>query len=366
MTSALVAVAPTIEVLIGARVGQGVFGALISVVGLPLVADAVRPEHRARAMSIVLTLIPLSGVAGPAVGGILTDTVGWRTIFLVNLPVAAVALALSGRTIPRTRPGRAGLPAPGAALVVDAIVLGAGVTALVLALGLLGSERPAVAPAAGLLLVAAAATAVWARRGSARPVLGLLGRPQITPALVALLTTVAGVGAVNFLVPYALADVGATASAIGLVLLSLSAAMAVTSPPAGVLADHLGTRPVALAGTLCVLAGTVWLLLVGGIPDPVDLLGPLVLIGIGNGLFAGPNSAGILDGVPATETGAASGLASLVRTLGFTLGPASAATVWTATGGGAAGLRSGVVGLLVLAAVALVASAARSRVRPAS
>lgn len=358
VASTLIAVAPSAEVLIAGRVLQGVFGALLSVIGLPLVADAVRPEHRARALSVVLTLIPLSGVAGPAVGGLLTEAVGWRSIFLVNLPVAALALALSRRTIPAVASGRAGLPRPDGVLVRDALVLGTGVTALVFALSLLGGQQHAVAPAVGLLLVAGAATLVWARRESTRPVLALLRRPRMAPALLVLLTTVAGVGALNFLVPYALAEAGATASGIGFTLLVLAAAMALASPPAGLLAERFGTRPVVFVGSLAVLAGAAWLV-VGG-----DLVGALVLVGVGNGLIAGPNAAMVLDSAPAGATGAAGGLSSLVRTLGFTLGPALAATLYIGAGGGEPGLHSGAVGLVILAAVAVGASVAARAARP--
>jgi MFS transporter, DHA2 family, multidrug resistance protein len=358
LASALVAAAPTVELLVAARVLQGAFGALISVIGRPLVAEAVRPEHRARALSIVLTLIPLSGVGGPALGGLLTDAIGWRTVFLVNLPVAALALVWSGRTIPAGRRGMTGLPHPDRTAVQDALVLGAGVTALVLALGLFGAEPPAAGPAVALTAVAAVAAVLWARRPHSRPVLALLHRPRITWSLVALLSTVAGVGAVNFLVPYVLADAGATASTIGMVLLALAAAMAVTSPPAGLLADRVGTGPVVLAGTVAVLAGALWL--VGAGATPLALAGPLALIGVGNGLFAGPNATVVLDATPDGEVGASSGLSSLVRTLGFTVGPALAAVLWTTTGGGAPGRWSGAVLLVALGAVAVLASAVQA------
>ncbi|MCO1653430.1 MFS transporter [Pseudonocardia humida] len=356
--SALVALAPGIELLVAARVLQGGFAALLSVLGLPIVAGAVRPEHRARAMSIVLTLIPLSGVVGPAVGGLLTDAVGWRTIFLVNLPVAAAALALAGLTIPAGPPGRTGLPRPDRAAVTDAVVLGAGTTALVLALDLLSGPAPALAPAGALAVAGAIAVAVWARRPDSRPVLALLRHPRIGWSLLALLVTIAGVGAVNFLIPYALADGGTDAATTGLVLLVLSAAMALTSPPAGVLADRIGTAPVVLAGAVLVLGGAGWLLAVGPGPGPGALLVPMALVGAGNGLFAGPNATRVLDATPPGEIGASSGLSSLVRTTAFTLGPALAAAAWTA---GTGNLTAGAVLLVALAAVGVLAALPRRR-----
>jgi MFS transporter, DHA2 family, multidrug resistance protein len=354
VTSALVALAPEIGTLVAARVLQGCAGALIGVLALPIVADAVRPEHRARAMSIVLTLIPLAGVAGPALGGLLTDTVGWRAVFLVNLPVVAVAFALSGRAIPPARPGRAGLPRPGPAAVLDAVLLGVGVTALVLALGLLAD---AMLPAVALLAVAVVATLAWARRPDARPVLGLLRLPRIAPSLGALLATAAGVGAINLLVPYTLAGTGTSASTTGLVLLVLSAAMAATSPPAGLLADRVGTAPVVFAGTLVVLGGAGWLLAAPA--TPLGMLGPLLLVGVGNGLFAGPNAALVLDATPAGQAGAGSGLAALGRTLGFTLGPALAALALGS--GGPAAAATSVTALAALALLSATAIPLRTR-----
>jgi MFS family permease len=144
------------------------------------------------------------------------------------------------------------------------------------------------------------------------------------------------------------------------VLLALSAAMAVTSPPAGVLADRVGTGPVVLAGTVAVLGGAAWLLAVP--VTPLGLLGPLLLMGVGHGLFAGPNTARVLENTPADEVGTASGLASLVRTLGFTVGPALAALAWTSTGGGPSGLHTTALILVALGVVGVLAGLASTNV----
>src|SRR5256885_12164061 len=102
----------------------------------------------------------------------------------------------------------------------------------------------------------------------------------------------------------------------------MSAAMAVVSPLAGVLADRIGTRPVVIAGVLVILTGTVAMLTVGSGADLLDVALRLAVIGIGNGLFAGPNSAAILAATPAELAGTSSGVTALLRTLGFAIGPA--------------------------------------------
>lgn len=354
-TSVLIALSPTFAVLLAGRALQGVFGSLIGVVGMPIIAASVRAEHRARAMSIVLTLIPLSGVAGPAVGGVLAEAYGWRSVFLINIPVVLVAVWFAKRAIPARLPGRAGLPLPGLRLLRETLVLGAGVTALFLALDMLTGTSGVLLPTV-LGLVAVAAILGWARLPESRPVRAMMRRRQLSLPLLALPMVTTGIAALNFLVPYFFADVlGSSPRVIGLALLAVSAAMAVTSPLAGVLADRLGHRPVALSGTVVALAGMLALLLVDSSAGPLDVAWRLALVGAGNGLFAGPNAAAILTHTPDELLGTSSGVTALLRTLGFSIGPAVGALSWTLTGGGTAGFQTGVLVLAVAAALSIAA-----------
>ncbi|SFB33764.1 Major Facilitator Superfamily protein [Amycolatopsis marina] len=355
VASVLIAVAPTMSLLLTGRVLQGVFGSLVGVAAMPLVAISVRPEHRARAMSIVLTLIPISGVAGPAVGGVLADAYGWRSVFLINVPIVAAAMWAGARTIPARLPGRVGLPLPGGRLVREAVVLGVAATAFFLALDLLGRAEGGVLVAV-LGLVTLAAVTVWMRLPESQPVRSLLGRRELSLPMVALPMITAGIAALNFLVPYFLSEVQqASPRVIGMALLTVSAGMAVFSPLAGVLADRLGNRPVTLTGAAVVLGGLVALLFVDTDTTALGLVWPLVLVGIGNGLFAGPNAAEIMARTPAALMGTSSGVTSLLRTLGFSLGPALGALAWTAAAGGVHGFVGGVAVVATTALLALVA-----------
>ncbi|WP_447009959.1 MFS transporter [Saccharothrix hoggarensis] len=260
-----------------------------------------RPEHPARAMCLVLALIPLSGVAGPALGGVLTDLFGWRSVFLVNLPIVAVAVVV-GRRRAIARDGR-GLPWPGRRLPVESVVLGASV----------------------------------------------LRRPSLAFALIALPLPVAGVGAVNFVVPYALVDL--PSRTVGLVLPALSAGMAVVSPLAGVVADRYGYRVVALVGTVVILIGTVLLLRAGD--DPRDVAWRSAVIGIGHGLFAGPDAAAVLDRTPRELIGTAGGVTTLVRTAGSSIGPVLGASL--------GGFHATVAALVAITALGVAATVAQVR-----
>ncbi|TVT13590.1 multidrug efflux MFS transporter, partial [Amycolatopsis rhizosphaerae] len=109
MSSVLIALAPDFALVLAGRALQGVFGSLLGALAMPVIGETVRPEHRARAMSIVLTLLPLSSAAGPALGGLLTEAFGWRSVFLINIPLAVAAAWAGLRSIPRRSQG---LPPP--------------------------------------------------------------------------------------------------------------------------------------------------------------------------------------------------------------------------------------------------------------
>lgn len=355
VASVLIAVAPTLPLLLAGRVLQGVFGALLGVVGMPIVALTVRPEHRARAMSLVLTLIPLSGVAGPGLGGLLSDAYGWRSVFLINIPVVLVAAWVAMRAIPRRTEGRQGLPPPHRQIVRETLVLGAAAAALFLGLDLLGRGQPPTWPVVlGVLTVAG--VLVWLRLPESVPVLGLLRRRAIGFGLIALPMITAGQGALNFMVPYFLTEARDLSPAlIGVTLLTMAGGMAVCSPVAGVLADRFGTRPLVIGGTVLTLAGTASLLFVGPDTSAVDLAVRLVVIGVGNGLFAGPNSTAILTATPTELAGTSGGVTALVRTMGFAVGPAVGALAFGVTATATGALHTGSLVMSVAALIAVMA-----------
>jgi MFS family permease len=359
--SGLVMMSPNLWTLLASRAVQGTFAAVIGVMGFPIVAAAARPEHRARAMSIILTLIPLASVAGPPIGGLLTELHGWRSVFLINIPAVLLALWLGYRSIPfpsARRPARA-LPMPDRQLVGETIILATAIGTVLLGFDLLGRnpERwdvPAAFVATGLI-----AAAMWVRNPASRPVIAFVRNPRLALQITGLVLMTTIVGATYFLVPFftsAILHLPATKG--GLVLLALAAAMAATSPIAGVVADRIGPPPLLLAGAVLTLTGVLALALLGTDPDAVDVAWRLALIGVGQGLFAGPNSAAILAATPQSMAGTAGGVTALFRTLGFTLGPALGALAWSATGAGDVAFRTGATGLVVLATAALIATAA--------
>ena len=349
--SALAGLAPGIGWLIGARVVQGAFGALLTALVPAIVTEATTPDVRGRAMSILATVGPAGAVAGPAAGGLLIASFGWPLIFFVNVPVSLVVLAIVFRTIE----GGGGLRLPGARWFTESALLAAGCTALVGALTL--------APTRGLpwLLVALAAipaAAAWSRLSTSRPVLDLLRSPGIAAPVVALLCTVTGIAGAQFLAPYFLQESLHVGTAVtGLVVLAQPAAMAPVSPIGGYLADRWGARRTAVTGALVMVAGLVLLAPLSAGWQPFDLAWRLAIVGIGTGLFAGPNMAIAMRHAPPhllATTGAATGLA---RSLAFALGPALATIPWALAAYSPAGMRASevvAVGAASLGAVAAI------------
>jgi len=387
LASVLVAAAPSLWLLLAGRLLQGAFGSLISILGFPIVAAAVRPEHRGRAMGLITTLIPVSGLAGPSLGGLLAQAGGWRAVFAINLPIASTALWLGRRTVPagpgrRTDPagpvqrtvpagpGPRGLPLPDLGLLREAALLGGSIAAVFLGLGMLSRWPPGseYVTTLGLFVAAALAAIAWARLAESRPVITLIQRPAFGFPVAALLFVVTGTGAASFLIPYFFSDVLHRSAAVtGLVLATSAAGMALFSPLAGLAADRVGARPVALAGGLVILAATLALLRLDANAHPPDVAWRLALLGVGNGLFSGPVHALVLDATPMGMSATAGGVSALFRTLGLSVGPAAGALSWSLTGGGVAGFRTGVAAITMATLIgigALLMLRSRSRRQP--
>lgn len=301
--------APGIETLIGARIAQGAFGAVLFALTPVLATVTVRPEMRGRAMGVVSTLGPLGAVTGPALGGLLIDTLGWPWIFYLNVPVSLVVIAI----------GLAQLPAGGAlrlpdrSLGAEAVLLGGAAVALLLGLSLSASDGP------GWLVVAVVALPLllgWRRMGTSLVVRELVRAPGIAGPHLALLATSASAGVVGFLAPfYLLRVLGVAASAAGLILLAFPLGMAVFGLVAGAVADRWGSRQTAVAGTVVVVAGLLLLVPLGGQWSAIDVAWRLAVLGIGLGLFNTPNMTMAMSSAPAVLLGTAGASISLARQL---------------------------------------------------
>ncbi|MEU8589473.1 MFS transporter [Streptomyces sp. NPDC048664] len=357
LCSALAAAAPWVAWLIAARLAQGVFGAVLFVLMPVLALRSVRPERRGRAMSVPATLGPLGAVTGPAVGGLLLDHLGWRSVFLVKLPFCLIALVVAWRALPAD----AGLRRPDRRSVRDALVGGTGVALVLLALTMASSSPRwlAIGPAAVPFLW------WWLRGPAGRSVAGALRTAGLFQAHAAVLALAAAFAAMHYVVALHLQrDDGAGATTTGLTVLAFPLAMGLASPVGGRLADRYGARPLAIAGAALTAVGLLLLVPPAGDWSPGGVAWRLALAGAGMGLNGGPTQALVMGAAPPDRTATVGSSVQLARSLGFTLGPALAIAVWGMVGGDR-GVTAGLA-LAALAAALAVALLAVHRPRPPS
>uniref|UniRef100_UPI0007C6BF25 MFS transporter n=1 Tax=Kitasatospora sp. MBT63 TaxID=1444768 RepID=UPI0007C6BF25 len=359
LCSAAAAAAPGAPWLIAARSLQGCFAAVLFVLMPVLAATAVRPQLRARAMSVPATLGPLGAVIGPAVGGLLLDHLGWRWVFLVKLPLCAAGLILGHRYL-----GRGGrLPRPGRRAVADAALIGAAVGAVLLAL----TAAPGSPGWLLLALVAVPCVAGWLRGPGGRTVASVLRDSGSSPVNAAVLALAAGFAAMHYLIALHLQrDEGLSATATGLTVLAFPAAMGLAGPLGGRLADRFGTRPTATAGAALTALGLLLLIPLDDHWPTTSIAWRLALAGLGMGLYGGPSQALVMASAPPGRLATAGSAVQLARSLGFALGPALATAAWGLAGRGDTGIRTGLAAAALAGCLAVPLLARGARPRPAA
>jgi EmrB/QacA subfamily drug resistance transporter len=320
--SAACALAPTAGVLIATRVAQGLAGGLMVPQVFGIIRSSFAPAARAKAFGAYGAVLGLASVAGPLLGGLLVDAdllgLGWRTIFWVNVPVAAVGLALGLRFLPESSTGdRARLDLPGALLVSLASVL--------LLLPLI-QGREWGWPWWGFALLALSAPTVVAFLRRERGLLARDGRPILDPALLrvkafagGLVTSVLFFGAL-----YLQLGTGRTALETGMIILPYAIGSTITSG-VGIALIERGGRALLAGGSLVLALSQAILLVVvadGADPGYWPLALPLFIGGLGLGLTAPSLFNAVLSGVPAKDAGAAGGVLSTVGQIGNAAGVA--------------------------------------------
>ncbi|MDN4477925.1 MFS transporter [Demequina sp. SYSU T00039] len=308
------------------RALAGAGGAAIGLLPQTIIADVFPPRDRAKWASLLASVFGIATVAGPAIGGIVTDTLGWRWIFFLNLPFALVALALAWRSVPQIREERVTrLDYPGAALV------GVAVTGLTLLATLGGrawawTSPPALLTAA--VSVAAAVGLVLVERRAAQPIVPfqMFRAFGVRPAMVLAVTTGAGMlSLVSYLPAYAQMHYNTSTVVAGMVPVGITVGLIIASNTTGHLVSRTGrywAYPV--VGTII---GATALLLAGlTLPRlPLWLLaGLFVLVGLGTGTFLQLSVVLIQSSAPRRFLGVATSTTNLFRQMGITLGTAMA------------------------------------------
>ncbi|WP_394434319.1 MFS transporter [Streptomyces sp. SGAir0957] len=315
--------APNLELLVVFRMVQAVGGSMLNPVAMSIITNTFTdPRERARAIGVWGGVVGISMAAGPLVGGLLVDSVGWRSIFWINLPVGLAALLLTFRYVPESRAPKARRPDP---------------VGQVLVIALLGSLTYAIieAPSAGWTsarTLACAAVAVAALIGILRyeprrtePLIDLrfFHSAPFSGATAIAVSAFAALGGFLFLSTLYLQDVrGLDALHAGLWMLPMAAMTFLCAPLSGRLVGNRGPRlPLLIAGVSMTVSGVLFAAFDAETSNVTLFLG-YVLFGLGFGFVNAPITNTAVSGMPRAQAGVAAAVASTSRQIGQTMGVA--------------------------------------------
>ena len=310
IASGLCALAPTIEVLIAARALQGVGAALLTPGSLALIEASFRQEDRGAAIGAWSGLGGVAAAIGPFLGGYLVQSVSWRLIFLINLPLAVVVVWVTARHVPESRNPSAAqrLDLAGAALAA----LGLGGVTYALTEGPSGGWTEPATVVLGVAGLAALAAFVLVEIRSSHPMipLGIFSSRLFTAANLVTLVVYGALAGALFLLPIQLQVVtGYTPLQAGTALIPLTIVLLLLSSRAGRLSQRIGPRTPMTVGPLVAAVGLALMVRVG--PDAsyvADILPAILVFSLGLALVVAPLTATVLGAASEENAGVASAI----------------------------------------------------------
>ncbi|HEX6451578.1 MAG TPA: MFS transporter [Trebonia sp.] len=312
--SLLCGLAPSMDVLIAARVLQGAGGALLTPATLATLQASFHPDDRAKAVGAWSGLVGIGGALGPFLGGWLVEAGNWRLVFLVNVPLAAVVAVVALRHVPESRDPDAQRRLDIAGVLTGATGL-AGLTYGFTAWPARGVTSPAVLGALAVGLGGIAAFVV-AERTSPHPMLPpeVFASRAFTAANLVTFAVYAALGGVLFLVVLNLQVVGRYSPlAAGAALLPVTVLMLLLSARTGALAQRTGPRlPMTLGPVICAGALVLFSRIGPNHSYVRDVLPAAVILGLGLSLTVAPLTATALGSVSERHAGVASGINNAV------------------------------------------------------
>lgn len=345
-----------------ARAAQGIGAAAMFASSLALLANEFQDKERGFALGVWGGVTGAALAIGPLVGGVLTDELDWRWIFLVNLPIGGSLIWLTARSLPESREER-----PRPLDVAGMVTFGA--ACFLATYGLIrGNEDgwgsfPIAASLAGAVVLLGAFIAVERRTEAPMLPLSLFRIPAFTgTAVVAFAQSVALYPLLLFVAIYFQVGLGLTPTETGLRILPLTLVLVVVAPISGRLTNRWPLRVPLTAGLVLIGTGLLLMRAVDVDSEWTTLLPGLLVGGLAIGVISPALAAAMVSVLPVERSGLASGINNTFRQLGIAIGIAGLGAIFEHRASEALGLRSGIVGgldsvLLVAAVVAFAAAA---------
>ena len=326
---------PVLLMVIGGKLLQGVGSAAIQANSMAMIADIFPPQQRGRALGLYMTIIGTGAISGPIVGGLLVESLGWRSVFFATVPVGILAALLALVIFNMPRPART----EGSVSREQFDWLGASLSSGGLVVFLL-SMTNAYRFGWGSLPVVAGITAaavfvivfLWWEMRAPNPMLdlSLFKSRAFSMGVSARFLSFLGGTTVFFMMPFYLIEVlQFSSSQAGLLLVPGSVGMALSSPLVGRLSDRIGTRYLTMAG-MVISASAMFLFSQLDLDSPAYMVAiGMALSGVGMGTFSSPNTSAIMGAADRRKYGIVSAFLNTTRTTANVAGVAIATTIVT-------------------------------------
>ncbi|UPK74209.1 MFS transporter [Nocardioidaceae bacterium SCSIO 66511] len=325
--SALCGLAPNVELLVAARVLQGVGGALLTPGSLALISASIDERDRGKAIGAWSGIGGVASAAGPIFGGWLVDAVSWRAVFLINVPIAVVIVWVALRHVPESRDESAADGIDLAGVVLGAVGLAA------LTYGLIAATLSVTVVGLVVMLVF-----VWWQSRATDPLmpLTLFSNRVFAASNLVTLVVYAALGGTFFLfVLFLQVVVDYSPLAAGAASLPITLLMLLLSPYAGALGERIGPRIPMTVGPLVGACGLLLMLRIDADSSYVaDVLPGVLVFGLGLSIMVAPLTTAVLSAAPSSQAGLASGINNAIARTGQLLAVAALPSLVGIVGGG--------------------------------
>jgi EmrB/QacA subfamily drug resistance transporter len=321
ISSLLCGLAPSVEFLIAYRGLQGLGAVFISALGAAIITEVFPDSERGRALGIIGAVVSLGIALGPTVGGLLIGIAGWRTIFMVNVPIGIIASFIVARFVPPSVKSDAKQRFDALGALLMAVVL------TCFAVGMTEGQNRGFNSGIALTLLAVTALGlvcflvIEARIKQPMLALDMFRNLQFSLSLLMGLLVFIAIAGLIFILPFFLELVlKFSTQQVGLLLAVSPVLGGIVAPISGSLSDRFGPRIITLIGLVLMVLGCLLLSTIDTQLTELGYIARVAPFGIGFGMFQSPNNSAIMGGVSRERLGIASGLLALSRTLGQTAG----------------------------------------------